>query len=183
MTRLWVRAVVAFVVMDLLLMTYAGAAVAAGFRGGQEFGGPVGTAVFVAVISAPYCIAALIAAILPAAAWLRQSGWQPTRVTAICAGIALSFPAFAFVVVGSWALDGFEYSLADYVANVLRFQRNIVPLIGAFAIGGATVLSGLAARGMWPGPEPQAVTLEPFSEGSGPRRDRTCDPLIESHGA
>src|SRR5262245_37835792 len=71
MQRLWVRALVAFAAMDLALAGGAAARVALGFSSGREFGGAMGTGIFVAFVATGYCAGALAGAILPAADLIR----------------------------------------------------------------------------------------------------------------
>jgi len=144
MKRIWLGALVAFLVTDALVTISAGAAVALGFRTGNEFGGALGTAMFVSIVAAPYCLGALAGMIVPVAVMLKRLRWSPGRATAILLGAALSVPAFVVVVIGGWLIDSPDYSLAEFVANVLRFPRSNLSLLGVFALGGAIVLSGLA---------------------------------------
>jgi hypothetical protein len=146
MRRLWVRSIVAFLVMDTVLAGSFAVPVALGFRSGSEFGGVLGTAIFAAFVAVGYCAGALAGAILPMALLLRASGWAPNRAQALVVGAGLSLPAFAAVVIGAWLIDGAEATLVAYVRNVLRFPTSNVRMLSVFALGGAIVLSGLARR-------------------------------------
>jgi hypothetical protein len=145
MTHLWVRAAVAFVAMEALFATSS--AVWYAFGSGREtpireFPGAFSYGLFAAVVASPFCMGALLGAILPLAACVRSFGRSFSAPTTILLGAALSLPAFAVVVLGGWLLEEPHLSLTAFVTNVLRFPRSNVLILGACAVGGAIVLSG-----------------------------------------
>jgi hypothetical protein len=145
MSRLWLRAFVAFLIMEgLTAMRAAVWHVYGSGRGAEvrEFDSAFAYALFVSVVSVPFHLGALFGMFLPVAVLLQVWRWSLNLTAAILAGAALSVPAFSVVVVGGWLIDGWG-SLSDYGINVLRFPRSNAILLAVFAVGGAIVLSGL----------------------------------------
>jgi hypothetical protein len=105
MSRLWVRALVAFVVMEGLTTIAAASWYIYGpARGveGREFPSAFAYALFASVMSMPFHLGALLGMIVPVAAILHPLRWSLSLPAATLVGATLSVPAFCVVVIGGW---------------------------------------------------------------------------------